>query len=114
MDKTSEKVTKDPNGAKGARKGREKYMNKLKKSILNDVKKGNRDTTNASNENTNASDETTNASNETTSTRSNDIYVYGVGMLAVLAIGVCVFFACNTSQVENKKQDQLSKRRHML
>ena len=100
MDKTSEKVTKDPNGVKGARKGREKYMNKLKKSILNDVKKGNGDTTNASNENT--------------STRSNDIYVYGVGMLAVLAIGVCVFFACNTSQVENKKQDQLSKRRHML
>ena len=107
MDKTSEKFTKDPNGVKGARKGREKYMNKLKKSILNDVKKGNGDTTNAR-------DETTNAINETTSTRSNDTYVYGVGMLAVLAIGVCVFFACNTSQVENKKQDQLSKRRHML
>ena len=25
-------------------------------------------------------------------------YVYGVGMLAVLAIGVCVFFAYNTLQ----------------
>ena len=25
-------------------------------------------------------------------------YVYGVGMLAVLAIGVCVFFAYNTFQ----------------
>ena len=25
-------------------------------------------------------------------TRSNDTYVYGVGMFAVLAIGVCVFF----------------------
>ena len=32
-------------------------------------------------------------------TRSNDTYVYGVGMLAVLAIGVCVFFAA-----KNKKQ----------
>ena len=39
MDKTSEKVTKDPNGVKGARKGREKYMNKLKKSILTMQKK---------------------------------------------------------------------------
>ena len=29
--------------------------------------------------------------------RSNDTYVYGVGMLAVLAIGVCVFFANNNS-----------------
>ena len=29
--------------------------------------------------------------------RSNDTYVYGVGMLAVLAIGVCVFFAYNKS-----------------
>ena len=52
-------------------------------------------------------------------TRSNDTYVYGVGILAVLAIGVCVFFACNTSQAKNKKQanekkDQPPKRRHML
>ena len=48
-------------------------------------------------------------------------------MLAVLAIGVCVFFAYNTSQAKNKKQandrpaaqheqkqDQPPKRRHML
>ena len=52
-------------------------------------------------------------------TRSNDTYVYGVGMLAVLAIGVCVFFTYNTSQAENKKlvnekQDQPPKRCHML
>ena len=53
-------------------------------------------------------------------TRSNDTYVYGVGILAVLAIGVCVFFAYNTtSQAKNKKQanekkDQPPKRRHML
>ena len=33
-------------------------------------------------------------------TRSNDTYVYGVSMLAVLAIGVCVFFAYQT---KNKK-----------
>ena len=57
--------------------------------------------------------------------QSNDTYVYGVGMLAVLAIGVCVFFAY--SQAKNKKQDndrstaqheqkkdQPPKRHHML
>ena len=38
MDK-AEKVTKDPKRVEAARKGREKYMNKLKKSILNDTKK---------------------------------------------------------------------------
>ena len=96
MDKTSKKVTKDPKRIDAARKGREKYMNKLKKSILNDAKKGGGDTTNASNETVNASNETTCATNTATTpatTRSNDTYVYSVGILAVLAIGVCVFFA---------------------
>ena len=37
-------------------------------------------------------------------TRSNDTYIYGIGMLAILAIDVCVFFVYNTSQAENKKQ----------
>ena len=51
--------------------------------------------------------------------QSNDTYVYGVGILAVLAIGVCVFFRYNTFQPKNKKlvnekQDQPPKRRHML
>ena len=51
------------------------------------------------------------------SVQSNDTYVYGVGILAVLAIGVCVFFAYNTSENKkqaNEKQDQPPKRRHML
>ena len=48
------------------------------------------------------------------SVQSNDTYVYGVGMLAVFVIDVCVFFACNTFQPKNKKlinekQDQLLK-----
>ena len=139
MDKTSQKVvTKDAKRVEVARKGREKYMSKLKESILNDAKKGGRDTTNASNETTsptsNASNETTSATNTaaapatstsntttttTTPTRSNATYVYGVGMLAVLAIGVCVIFAYKTSQAENKKQvnkkqDQPPKRCHMF
>ena len=53
------------------------------------------------------------------SVKSNDSYVYGVGILAVVAIGVCVFFAYNASQAKNKKpvnekQDQQPKRRPML
>ena len=56
------------------------------------------------------------------SVQSNDTYVYGVGILAVLAIGVCVFFAYKTFP-KNKKQsndhpaaqhEQKQKRRHML
>ena len=42
-------------------------------------------------------------------TRSNDTYVYGVGTLAILATGVCVFFAYNTFQPKNlvnEKNDQ--------
>ena len=49
--------------------------------------------------------------------QSNDTYVYGVGILTVLAIGVCVFFAYNTSQTANKKQvneKQPPNRPHML
>ena len=98
-------------------------MNKLKESILNDAKKGGRDTINASIETTNASNETTNALNTATinntpshAIRSNDTYVYGVGILAVFAIGVCVFFAYNTfpKKQANEKQDQPLKQRHML
>ena len=55
---------------------------------------------------------------EQSSVQSNDTYVSGVGILAVLAIGVCAFFA----YPKNKKQDndhqheqnQPPKRRHML
>ena len=39
MDKTPEKVPKDPKRVEAARKSREKYMNKLKESILYDAKK---------------------------------------------------------------------------
>ena len=72
-------------------KGREKYSNKLKESILSDAEKGTRDTSNASKETTsatnNASNETTNVTNSAT-TRSNDTYVYSVGILAARANGV--------------------------
>ena len=106
MEKTSKKVTKDPKRVNAARKSREKYMymNKLKESILNDVKKGGRDTTNTSNETINASNETTSA----TTTRSSDTYIYGAGILVVLAIGVvCIFFTY--SQAKNKNKSMITR-----
>ena len=96
MEKTSQKVTKDPKRVEAARKGKENYMNKLKVSILNDGKKGSGDTSNASNETTS----TTN----TDTTRPGNIYIYGAGILAVLAIGACVFSVYSTSQAATKKQ----------
>ena len=121
MDKTSQKVTKDkdPKLVEADHKGRWNYMKEINKDILNDAKKDGRDTTKSSNETASSA---TNSGNETTSvptTRSNDTYIYGVGIIAVLAIGVCVFFAYNTSQPKNKKQanekkDQPQKRLHVF
>ena len=39
MDKTSQKVTKDPKCVEAGRKGRKNFMNKLKEDNLNDAKK---------------------------------------------------------------------------
>ena len=56
-------------------------------------------------------------------TRSNDTYAYGVGILVVLAIGACLFFAYNTFQpkrlsndclVAHHEEKKLLKRRHIL
>ena len=46
-------------------------------------------------------------STEQSSVQSNGAYVYGVGTLAVLAIGVCVSFAYpkNKEKLVNEKQD---------
>ena len=35
--------------------------------------------------------------------QANDAYIYGVGIVAVLAVGVYVFFTYNASQAKNKK-----------
>ena len=59
--------------------------------------------------------QSTEQSTEQSSVQSNDTYVYGVGILAVLSIGVCVFFAYpKNKKFVNEKQDQPPERRHML
>ena len=73
-------------------------MNKLKENILDDRKKGGEDTSNASNKTTSTTNTATAPTTSTTSTataRSSDTYIYGVGVFAVLSIGVCVFFTYN-------------------
>ena len=72
-----------------------------KLSILNDVKK---DTSNVSHETTSATNTVITPTTSTSNPATSDTYIYGVGILAVLAIGICIFFAYNTSQAANKKQ----------
>ena len=43
---------------------------------------------------------------EQPSAQSNGAYIYGVGILAVLLIGVCVFFAYNPSQASKKQANE--------
>ena len=51
-------------------------------------------------------------STEQSSVRSNGAYLYGVGMLVVLAIGVCVFFAYNTFKAKNKNKPMKKRINH--
>ena len=122
MDKTSQKVTEDLKRQERDKKLHKTYTKRLKEKI---AYQDNQDkpTSSASSP---TGDSTTSTSysigNSTPSTplhtiRSNDTYVYGVGILAVLAIGVCVVFTYNTFQPKkliNEKQDQPPKPRHML
>ena len=123
-------VTKDPKRQERGKKSHETYMKRLKEKILEDNQLSTPSSTGNSMPSTpspmdrptpSTSSSTCNSTPSTPShaERSNDIYVYSVGILAVLAIGVCVFFAYKTSQAANKKQvnekqDQLPKQRNML
>ena len=58
MDKTTKQVTKDPERQEVARRGGEKYMNKLKENVLNEATNDgsiDRDTSNANNDANDAS-----------------------------------------------------------
>ena len=118
MDKTSKKVTKDPKRQERGKKSHETYMKRLKEKILEDNQ--------LPKPSTSSSTGALMPSTPSHTTTTNDTYVYGVGMLAVLAIGVCVFFSYNTFPKNEKqdndrlaaqheqKKDQPPKRRHMF
>ena len=119
MDKTSEKFTKDPKRQERGKKSHGTYMKRIKKKL----EYNHLPTPSPTDRPTPSTSFSTGKSTPSTpshATRSSDTYVYGVGILTVLAIGIYVFFfAYNTSRTENKnlvneKQDQQPKRRNML
>ena len=93
MDKTPETRTRNKR-QEAARKGREKYMYKLKETFSNDTAKGGSRT----------SSSTTSASNAII--RSSDTYIYGVGIVAVLTIGGCVLSAYNKKSYQPMNKEQ--------
>ena len=122
MSKTSTKATKYLKRQEKITRGKkshETYMKRLKEKILEDNQLS------APSASSSTSDPTPSISSSTGdpmpstpshTTRSNDAYVYGVEIFAVLAIGVCVFFTYNTfpEKFVNEKQDQPPKRRYLL
>ena len=108
MDKTPQKVTKDPKRQKRDKKSHETYMKSLKENILRDNQLSTPtsadNSTLATTSSTDNSTPSSSSSTNTSTTRSSDTYIHGVGIVAVLAIGACVFFAYNkkNSQILNK------------
>ena len=96
MNETSQKVTKDPKRQERGKKSHKTYMKRLKKKILEDNQ--DKSTPSDSSSTGDSTSSTFSSMGDPTpstplyTTRSNDTYVYGVGILAVLTIGVCVFF----------------------
>ena len=117
MDKTSEKVTKDPKRQEQGKKSHETYMKRLKEKILEDNQLPIPSPMDRPTASTSSSTGDPMLFTPSHITRPNGTYVYGVGIIAIVAIGVCVYFAYNTFQPKkliNEKQDQPPKRHHML
>ena len=123
MGKTSEKVTKDPKRQERDKKSHETYMKRLKEKILEDNQLPTPSSTDRSMPSTPSSTPPTPSSTGdptpctlSHTARSNDTYVYGVGILAVPAIGVCVFFnfQAKNKKLVNKKQDQPPQQLHVF
>ena len=70
----------------------ETYMKRLKEKKLEDKQLPTPSPTTSSTPSTSSSTDNSTSSTPSHAARSSDAYVYGVGILAVLAIGVCVFF----------------------
>ena len=122
MDKTSQKVTKDPKCVEQGKKSYETRMKKLKEQILEEHQLPTPSTSSSTCDQTLSTFSSTCDPTPSTSfhaTKSNDTFIYGIGILGVYAIGVCAFFTYNTFQPKikkqaNGKQDQPPKRHHIL
>ena len=65
----------------------------MKENILNDAAKGGNGETNNVNNDATGNTTSTITSSIDPINRSSDAYIYGIGRIAVIAIGACVFFA---------------------
>ena len=90
MDKTQQKVKKDPKRQGALRKCREQYMNELKERISNYEIKGCENTSNASNDAASAATKAT-SSADGGITGSSDIHICWVDVVAALAKGPCMY-----------------------
>ena len=115
-DKTSQKVTKYPRRQERGKKSYETHMKRIKGKILEELS-----TPSPTDKPIPSTPSPTGNSTPSTSSSTNT-YAYGVDILAVFAVGVCVFFAYSNSQAANnkqvnkkrQKQQQQSKRRRMI
>ena len=53
-------------------------------------------------------------SSTTSTTRLSDTYIYGVGIIAVLAIGACVFFGCNNKFFQAGNKEPIKRKRRSI
>ena len=121
-----DKVTKqrDPKRQAAGCKAHEKYVAKLKEDILKNVGSSNGGSSssnstsggiNTTNDSTSGGINTTNDSTTTTSSGSTITYIHGVGAIAVLALGVCIFIIPKlitnqaTSRPQNESPEKISK-----
>ena len=118
-----DKVTKqrDPKRQAAGRKAHKKYMAKLTEDILKNVGRSNggSSTCNSTNGGINTTNDSTSGGSDATSTTTSSTitnYIHGVGAIAVLSLGVCIFIKWmrNPSQPD-KDPEKISKiRRKML
>ena len=78
-------------------------MKRLKEKILEDNQLPTLSLTNRPTPSTSSSTGNSAPPTPSHTTRSSGAYVYGAGILAVIVIGICVFFAYNTSKAEKNK-----------
>ena len=104
MHKTPKQVTKDPSREERGKISDETYMKRLKEGILRDNPLFTSSSTDNSTPSTGSSTPSTSSSTNNFTTRSSDTYIYGVDIVAALAIGACVFFVYNkiSSRAANK------------
>ena len=111
---SEDKVTKqkDPKRPAAGRKEHEKYMAKLKEDIVKNVGNGGSSSSNSANGGINTTNDSTNGGSDATSTTTSSgstitNYIHGIGAIAVLSLGVCIFII--PKLMRNQTTSQLDK-----